>query len=64
MAAKVKGKRPNVEYVPMKRCQWITGEEADMEEDNIENEMFTLDRNFMSASLLRKHPGKSSNLKF
>ena len=42
----------------MKR--WVTGEEAEMEEEDIEDEMFTLARDFMSASLLRKLPGHKS----
>jgi hypothetical protein len=45
------------EAVPVDHRRF-TGEEAGMEEEDIENKMFsTLARNFMSASLLRKHPG-------
>ena len=43
--AKQKRKRPNAKYVLMKR--WITGEEAEMEEEDIENEMFPLAHDFM-----------------
>ena len=35
--AKHKRKRPNAEYILMKR--WVTGDEAEMEEEDIENEM-------------------------
>ena len=51
-------KQKNAKYVLMKR--WVTGEEAEMEEEDIENEMFGLARDYMSASLLRKLPGHKS----
>ena len=53
-SAKQKRKRPNAKYVLMMR--WVTGAEAEMEEEDIENEMFRLARDYMSASLLRKLP--------
>ena len=46
------------DYVNIK--SWVTGESAELEEEDIEREMFELAREFMHASKLRKTPGHKS----
>ena len=52
--AKQKRRRAPLDYVLIK--QWVTGEKAAMDDEDIDNEMFNEAREFMSASLLRKLP--------
>jgi hypothetical protein len=55
---KQKTRRTPLDYVLIK--QWVTGEKASMEEEDIENEMFNAARDYMSVSLLRKLPNHFS----
>ena len=41
--------------------QWVTGERAEMEPDDIDSEMFELAREFMNASKLKKLPSHNHN---
>ena len=52
--AKQKRRRAPLDYVLIK--QWVTGEKAAMDDEDIENEMFNAARDYMSVSLLRKLP--------
>ncbi len=56
--AKQKRKRARLEYVLIK--EWVTGEKAVMDDEDIEHEMFNAARDYMSASLLRKVPNHFS----
>ena len=56
--AKQKRRRTPLDYVLIK--EWVTGEKAVMDEEDIEHEMFNAARDFMSASLLRKLPNHFS----
>ena len=51
---KQKTRRTPLDYVLIK--EWVTGEKAVMDEEDIKHEMFNAARDFMSASLLRKLP--------
>ena len=52
--AKQKRRRARLDYILIKR--WVTGEEAAMDDEDIENERFNAARDSMSTSLLRKVP--------
>ena len=52
--AKQKTRRARLEYVLIK--EWVTGEKAAMDDEDIDNEMFNEAREYMSALLLRKLP--------
>ena len=54
--AKEKRRRAPLDYVLIK--QWVTGEKASMEEEDIEK--FNAARDYMSVSLLRKLPNHFS----
>ena len=56
--AKQKRRRTPLDYVLIK--EWVTGEKAVMDEEDIEHEMFNAACDFMSASLLRKLPNHFS----
>jgi hypothetical protein len=47
-----------MEWTLMKR--WVTGEKAEMEQEDIERELFELAREWMSVSKLRKLPGQGN----
>ena len=46
------------EFEPIKK--WTTGERATLEQEDIDRELFVIDRDFMSASGLKKAPGHVS----